>query len=56
MTQAADTDMAQRLDKLTSIIERVDNHVQELRIETKTFQSRAEEQIKASCGGAMPGN
>ncbi len=48
MTQAAETDMAQRLDKLTSIIERVDNHVQELRIETKTFQARTEEQIKAT--------
>jgi chromosome segregation ATPase len=48
MTQAADIDMAQRLDKLTSIIERVDNHVQELRIEIKTFQARAEEQIKAT--------
>ena len=40
MTKAADTDITQQLDKLTSVIERIDSNLQELRFETRTFQAR----------------
>lgn len=47
MTQAADTDIAQQLNKLTSVIERIDSNLQELRLETRTFQARTDERFNS---------